>query len=444
MAAVRASNQRPVGVEPAVPPLRRGERKLRVLAAIVVPPHLTASGGASAGEALSAALARHCDMSLAGMMPPGGLQASSHGSVPEPARLPVATSLPFLLSWSRTPRSLRSLFYRSDIATHVEAGGYDLVHLHNPMPALETARIAAACRARGTPYVISTHGFNEVANGERIYGFGPARRLVWRRCVLAPIREVVGGAAAVFALSAADEPIVREMGFRGPVVEVPNGVAGAGAGEAARDAELCAGLGIAAERRPGEVTLMFLANHTPNKGLAVLARALERVRVPYLAVVAGERRPEIDYEALIRSAGPGQRIVVTGRLEDEAVPALFRRSDLFVFPTLADTFPLAVLEAMAHGLPVVASEVGGIPHQLDPQCGVLVPPGEPQRLAEAIEGLAAEPVRRHLMGLHARRRVERLFTWEAAARAACDGYAAALAWHSRRRASCGRPASFPR
>ena len=66
---------------------------------------------------------------------------------------------------------------------------------------------------------------------------------------------------------------------------------------------------------------------------------------------------------------PDQQIIVTGRLRDDEVGAALRRSDLFVFPTLADTFPLVVLEAMAHGVPVLASRVGGIPHQLDERCG---------------------------------------------------------------------------
>jgi hypothetical protein len=57
----------------------------------------------------------------------------------------------------------------------------------------------------------------------------------------------------------------------------------------------------------------------------------------------------------------GQRIIVTGRLQDHQIPALMRHADLFLFPPLADTLPLVVFEALSYGLPVLASEVGGIP-----------------------------------------------------------------------------------
>lgn len=421
-----------LSIEPIAVPRGKGERRLRVLAAIIVPPHLSASGGASAARSLSAALTRHCDISVASMMASRGAEREAQAL----KRLPVTTRLPPFLPWERLPRALRSLFFRSDIDAHVRSGEFDLVHLHNPIPALEFARVAAACRARCLPYVISTHGFNEIANGERIYGFGAARRLVWRRCVVHPVRRAVRSAAAVFALSPADEPIVRAMGYEGPIVQVPNGVASAGPSDPDDDARRCARIGVPPRGEADPLTLMFLANHTPNKGLGVLGQTLQRLRIPYLAIVAGEKRPDVDYEALARSVGPGQRIIITGRLDNETVPALMRRSDLFVFPTLADTFPLVVLEAMAQGLPVVASDLGGIPHQLDACCGVLVPPGAPEALAHVIEDLFEQPEWRHLMGLNARQRVQTFFTWESAAAAAWEGYTLALKRH--------RSATMPR
>ncbi|MES2866102.1 MAG: glycosyltransferase family 4 protein, partial [Actinomycetota bacterium] len=95
-----------------------------------------------------------------------------------------------------------------------------------------------------------------------------------------------------------------------------------------------------------------------------------------------------------------------------------RRSDIFVFPTLADTLPLVVLEAMAQGLPVIASSVGGIPYQLDDACGVLVEPGDPAALAAAVQRLAAQPMMLAAMGRRARARVGTHFTWETAAASA--------------------------
>lgn len=401
------------------PPTTQPENRsvLRVLAAIVVPPHLAASGGARAGEQLSAALADRCQVTVANMM--------GDGLAPDRScrRRPVATSLPPLVPWSRLSNRYSTLFYRSDIPDAIRSGAYDLVHLHNPMPALEFARIARACRRAGIPYVISTHGFNEVANGRTIYGFGALRRLAWASLVEAPVAAAVRGASAIFALSPADFEIVRAMGFQGDRLEVvPNGVAMPKPADPEADLATYVRFGIPATAPDGPLTAMFLANHTPNKGLPVLMDGFLALNRPFTLIVGGENRPDVDYAAYQRAAKPGQRIVVTGRLSDDEVGALLRRSDLFVFPTLADTLPLVIFEAMSQGLPVVASRVGGIPHQIDASCGVLVPPGDATALREVVERLMQDRPRLAAMGLAARARVAERFTWEAAADKALAAY----------------------
>jgi starch synthase len=262
---------------------------------------------------------------------PGGVQ-----------RIAVRSWRPAGIPWSRLADRYSTLFYRSNLSEIIAQGDYDLVHLHNPLPALEMWRVARACLARGIPYVVSTHGINEVANGSRIYGFDRLRRLAWERLVVAPVSRVVRKANAIFALSPADVPIVRAMGFRGNPDIVCNGVPMPPPPAPGADAAALRRLGIPVERRPGQITCMFLANHTPNKGLPQLLEAITRLRQPCLLIVGGERRDAIEYERYLRACKPGQEIIVTGRVGDDDVAAMFRRSDLFVFPTLADTFPLVV------------------------------------------------------------------------------------------------------
>lgn len=403
---------------------------IKVLAAIVAPPHLNVSGAGRAAEQLSAALAPHCDITVASMMGAQMREAEAPGM----RRAPVTVGLPPLLPWSQIPNRFRTLFYSSDIPEMVRSGGFDLVHLHNPMPALEMARIARACRSAGVPYVVSTHGFNEIANGERIYGFGPLRRLAWQGLVTRPVRQAVNGAAAVLGLSQADRAIVDDMGFSGSFAVVPNGVPMPGAFDASEDSGICIRLGVPA-RRHGELTCMFLANHTPNKGLPTLLEAFDGLTCPYTLIVGGEKRAEIDYALASLTRRADQRIIVTGRVSDREVQALFRRADLFVFPTLADTFPLVVLEAMSHGVPVLASRVGGIPHQLDHACGQMVEPGNVRELREAISALAARPEGLRQMGQHAKARVALHFTWDKAARQAFAEYEQALKAPSHARAA---------
>jgi starch synthase len=379
------------------------------------------SGGARAAERLSAALAPHCSITVASMMHDKGAGGGPQGDT-DATHVPVATWLPRLVPWSHLPNHYSTLFYRSELPRLAGSGSYDLVHIHNPMPALEMARVARACLAGGTPYVVSTHGFNEVANGTQIYGFDPLRREVWRRLVVAPVRRVVCNAAAIFALSPADVPIVRDMGFVGEPHIVYNGVTMPALAEPAADTQALNRLGIPDRCSGNQITCMFLANHTPNKGLPTLLEAFASLTIPYLLIIGGETRSSIDYDRLAAACRPGQRVVITGRLTDSDVGTLFRRSDLFIFPTLADTFPLSVLEAMAHGLPVLASNVGGIPHQLDETCGVLVEPGNHRQLAAAVVNLAATPTRLATMGHLARARVAARFTWQRAAEQAMAAY----------------------
>ncbi|MCC7046250.1 MAG: glycosyltransferase family 4 protein [Alphaproteobacteria bacterium] len=405
---------------------------MRVLAAIVVPPHLSVSGGARAGERLSAAMTRYCDVTVASMMNEASAQGVQPGDRPV-RRVPVRSWLPSGVPWNRLPNRYATLFYRSDLPEIAIRGKYDLVHLHNPMPGLELARVARACSRHGIPYVISTHGFNEVARGNEIYGFGALRRLAWSHLVKRPVARAVRHADGIFALSGADFAIVRGMGYVGPAPTVVcNGVDAPAAVPAVASAGVLERLGIPAARSKGQITCLFLANHTPHKGLPVLLKAFGRLKRPYLLIVGGEKRRDIDYERHVRTCGEGQRIAVTGRLADDEVSALFRRSDLFVFPTLADTFPLVVLEAMAHGLPVVASRIGGIPYQLTEECGALVDAGDDVQLASMVDRLADAPDRLVAMGRAARGRVAAEFTWDAAAARAFDGYT---------RASSRRPAA---
>lgn len=396
---------------------------MKILTAIVAPPHMSTSGAARAAEKLSMALSAYASVTVASMLPKQHPESLvTHHK--------VRTSLPWGLPWSWLPKRYRTLFYRSDIGDLIRRGSYDLVHLHNPMPALEMARIAAACRQSGTPYVVSTHGFNEVGNGLNIYGFGPVRRWIWRTLVYRPIARVVREAAAILLLSPADATIVEAMGTRdADTFIVPNGIELPKAGDPTQDAATLKKFGLEgdeANQLAGQLTCMFLANHTPNKGLPVLMSAFQSLDLPFLLIIGGEQRPGIDYDGFVRSLKKGQRAIVTGRLEDHEVPALLRSSALFVFPTLADTLPLVVFEAMAHGLPIVASNVGGIPHQVDSDCGLLVPPGDWRALAAAVQSLAVDVPLRTLMAAGALAKVAELDSWDDSAKHALSAYEAVL------------------
>jgi glycosyltransferase involved in cell wall biosynthesis len=121
----------------------------------------------------------------------------------------------------------------------------------------------------------------------------------------------------------------------------------------------------------------------------------------------GHGRPEI--EALVHRARLEDRITLVGERRD--VPAFLRTLDIYIQPSRWEGFPHAILEAMAAGLPVVATRVGGIPEMVeDGVTGIIIPRDQVRALAEAIRFLLDDPRRARQMGKAGRSRVEKHFT----------------------------------
>ena len=134
------------------------------------------------------------------------------------------------------------------------------------------------------------------------------------------------------------------------------------------------------------------------KGIDTLIEAARYVpNANFVVVGDGPLREALEQQA------SGLPITFTGFRRD--VAQLLAESDLFVHPTLADAFPTVLLEAMAAGLPVIASNVGGVPEIVDAHSGMLVPPGDARALANAINAAHAEW--REVAGAAGRERVER-------------------------------------
>jgi glycosyltransferase involved in cell wall biosynthesis len=131
--------------------------------------------------------------------------------------------------------------------------------------------------------------------------------------------------------------------------------------------------------------------------------ALNGRRFSALLVGEGPQRPRV--EAELASLRPATPIVLTGDRDD--VGELLASSHLFVLSTRSEGLPVTVLEAMAAGLPVVASRVGGIPELVvDGETGFLVPPGDAYGLAYAIDRLLGDATLRERFGAAGRCRVE--------------------------------------
>lgn len=116
--------------------------------------------------------------------------------------------------------------------------------------------------------------------------------------------------------------------------------------------------------------------------LDALAQLRERREVLLYVVGDGELRGTL--EARARALGLEGTVRFHGELPKERVAELMREADLFVLPSLHETFGCVLIEALASGLPAVAARVGGVPEVLEPEAGTLVAPGDAAALAEAI------------------------------------------------------------
>jgi glycosyltransferase involved in cell wall biosynthesis len=154
-----------------------------------------------------------------------------------------------------------------------------------------------------------------------------------------------------------------------------------------------------------------LSRHDPVKGLDVLVRAAAKVPDTSVVVVGPRENERGDLEALAAEVGVSDRLHFVGWTDRprDYLPSF----DVFAVPSRYDASPLALLEAMAAGLPVVATRVGGIPEiVIAGETALLVPPDDPDALAGALRTLVADPALRERMGTAGRRRWLAEFSYE--------------------------------
>jgi glycosyltransferase involved in cell wall biosynthesis len=173
--------------------------------------------------------------------------------------------------------------------------------------------------------------------------------------------------------------------------------------------------------------LLCVASVTPGKGQDVLVRALARLSdVPWTCVCAGSLTRSPAYarrvQAFVRAAGLGARIAFRGECDQEAIEALYLASSIFVLPSFHESYGMVLTEAMARGLPIVATNAGAIPETVPAEAGSLVPPGDDVALAGALRLLLVdapdEPggahTRRTQLGAAGRRHAAGLRDWKRA------------------------------
>jgi len=182
--------------------------------------------------------------------------------------------------------------------------------------------------------------------------------------------------------------------------------------------------------RPGRL-MVTTSSDVAMKGLVPLleAAALVRRTRPIELVIIGRPKADGPVRATIERLALTDVVTTVSGVSDEEMARLYGEAELAVVPSLYEGFSLPAIEAMACAVPVVATTGGALPEVVGPDAGLLVEPGNPVALAEAIMTLLDDPARRATMGAHGRTRVMERFTWEVTARGTVACYQAVLQGH---------------
>lgn len=295
--------------------------------------------------------------------------------------------------------------YMAEFRRFIHRTAPDLVHANT----IVTLPEALTARSTGAPTLLHVH---------EMVPDGP------RGVIAARLARLLDGVAAV---SNANAAALRRHGVAPRIVT---------AGIAPR-------LDSGPPRASAPVVVGTLATVSQRKGSDLFVSAAsailsERADVEFRMVgpLGGGREAGWAREVRARAERAGVRCYATSDVDSE-----LRDWDVFVLPTRRDPFPLGVLEAMAAGVPVIASRIDGVPELVDAVSGVLVAPDDPEAIRSALARLLDDPQRRAEMGRAAASRAAERFTPERHARELVEAYEETIRASGRRSPRLGRAIS---
>jgi glycosyltransferase involved in cell wall biosynthesis len=179
------------------------------------------------------------------------------------------------------------------------------------------------------------------------------------------------------------------------------------------------------------VRLLAVGAVVLRKGYDCLIEALAILpEQPWHLTIAGDRNRDpataARLDAEIARLGLGARIERAGAVSPSRLAQLYASADIFVLPSRFEGYGMAFAEALAYGLPVVGTTAGAVPETVPADAGVLVPPDDPQALAEALRELIENPAKRDTLAAAARRAATQLPKWQDSARLFAQAVEAAL------------------
>jgi len=303
--------------------------------------------------------------------------------------------------------------------------GFDVVHLHYPFFGGELTALAAA--QNRSPLVVTYHQDVLLQGAISLVGLG--LRYTAGRAVLRSAARVLftsedyGNASHIRPLLRGNE---KRLGA------LPNGVDTSLFCPAMNAHEL----GAHRSASSGKHTVLLVAALDRAhyfKGVDVLLDALARLPAGFRGVIVGDGDLRQTYEARALELGIGERVAFAGRVSDTQLVRHYQNADVTVLPsiTMGEAFGLVLVESLACGTPVVASDLPGVRTVVDHgRDGLLVPVRDDVALAGALQKICAGPALGRTMGERGRVKVERNYSWQAIGRNLEQIYRDVLEQHS--------------
>lgn len=286
---------------------------------------------------------------------------------------------------------------------------YDLEHYFFSLPTGLLSILPGA--GRPMPSVVSLRGSD-------VPGYDPFNRKVEMiHSMIKPVtRRIWSNANRVVALSEALANIARNTSPDIDYRVIPNGID-----------EIHFNPPVSRERMP-QLRLVTVARLLERKGIHVIIEACAKPEpLPVELTIVGTGTYEETLRNHVKEMGVSDRVRFAGYVSNDELPGLYQKMDAFVLPSEVESFGLVFTEAMSCELPILASNVGGIPetvrHGVD---GLLCPPGRPDLLRDNINTMIRNYDARVEMGKSGRRRILEKYTWNKVAEAYMKTYEAAL------------------
>lgn len=366
--------------------------------------HPFEGGAERVARRVATALAEHHSITVFTLRYDTALPAMERDADVQVIRVPYNERRPIGFTWLSS----------AELVKAIREENCDVLQLHGATFPNLALQVAWAARRSKVPTVLVPHGLVEAYEG--VPSGGLWRRRLYHLATRPLLAATVRLSSHIALTSTAEGDLIRRLGGRwGRTTLVYNGF------EPPRGDHACGARFRREHNLDDAIIIVHVATLKPNKGhlnvLDALSSVIEKFPgVFYVSIGSTEglwREFALNAKATAVEKGVASRSRFVGHVPDDVLFDAYAAADIVVVPSLTETFPLAVLDAVAWGKAIVATRVGGIPEIItDGENGLLVPAGDTRALTRALFALLEDPALRRRLAAQARSVDIERFSWE--------------------------------